>query len=101
MGFRRPTARGARAPRAVLDFRRVCLSVTPVRQMLLRFLMALDTCFATILEQRRPLRLDTTIPDPVFTSTHAIVRGGEVRHLRIQRRTTSAGRDVNESWRKA
>jgi hypothetical protein len=34
--------------------------------------MALATCVATILEKRRPLRVDTMIPDPFFTSTHAI-----------------------------
>jgi hypothetical protein len=34
--------------------------------------MALDTCVATVLEKRRPLPVDTIIPDPIFTSTHAI-----------------------------
>jgi hypothetical protein len=34
--------------------------------------MALATCFATVLERRRPLPVDALIPDPIFTSTHAI-----------------------------
>ena len=34
--------------------------------------MALATCVATILEKRRPLRVDTMIPNPLFMSTHAI-----------------------------
>jgi hypothetical protein len=34
--------------------------------------MTLATCVATILDKRRPLRVDTMIPDPLFTSTHAI-----------------------------
>jgi hypothetical protein len=34
--------------------------------------MALATCVATMVEKRRPLRVDTMIPDPLFTSTHAI-----------------------------
>jgi len=65
--------------------------------------MAPDTCFATILEQRPPLRVDTTIPDPIFTSTHAIVRGRASSHWLdlARRRTTSARRDLNQSWRKA
>jgi len=34
--------------------------------------MALTTCVATILEKRRRLRVDAMIPNPLFTSTHAI-----------------------------
>jgi hypothetical protein len=34
--------------------------------------MALASCFATAAERRRPLRADGMIPDPLFTSTHAI-----------------------------
>jgi hypothetical protein len=34
--------------------------------------MALATCVATILEKRRPLRVDAMMPNPLFTSTHAI-----------------------------
>lgn len=34
--------------------------------------MAVATCVATALEKRRPLRVDRIIPDPLFTSTHAI-----------------------------
>ena len=34
--------------------------------------MALATCVATILEKRRPLRIDAMIPNALFTSTHAI-----------------------------
>ena len=34
--------------------------------------MAVATCVATALERRRPLPVDRIIPDPLFTSTHAI-----------------------------
>jgi pimeloyl-ACP methyl ester carboxylesterase len=34
--------------------------------------MALATCMATAFEKRRPLAVDAIIPDPLFTSTHAI-----------------------------
>ena len=40
--------------------------------MLFNGAMALATCVATIPEKRRPLRVDAMIPDPLFTSTHAI-----------------------------
>jgi uncharacterized protein DUF998 len=34
--------------------------------------MALATCFATAAERHRPLPADDLVPDPLFTSTHAI-----------------------------
>ena len=34
--------------------------------------MALATCFATAVEKRRPLPGDGMVPNPVFTSTHAV-----------------------------
>ena len=34
--------------------------------------MAFATCVATAFEQRRPLPIDAMVPDPLFTSTHAI-----------------------------
>jgi hypothetical protein len=34
--------------------------------------MALATCFATVLDRRRPFPVDAMIPDAIFTSTHAI-----------------------------
>jgi hypothetical protein len=34
--------------------------------------MTLAICVATILERRRPLRVDAMIPDPLFTSTQAV-----------------------------
>jgi len=34
--------------------------------------MPLATCIATRVERRRPLAVDTMIPNPIFTSTHAI-----------------------------
>jgi ligand-binding SRPBCC domain-containing protein len=40
--------------------------------MLFHFVMALATCMATHVERRRRLRVDTLIPDALFTSTHAI-----------------------------
>ena len=66
--------------------------------MLHHFVMASATCDPNVLDKRRPLPVDAMISDPIFTSTHAITR-----KRGIQRRSTaaSAGRDVNESWRKA
>ena len=34
--------------------------------------MVAATCIATTVEKRRPLPVDTLVPDPIFTSTHAI-----------------------------
>ena len=34
--------------------------------------MAFATCAATAFERRRPLGVDAMVPDPLFTSTHAI-----------------------------
>jgi hypothetical protein len=34
--------------------------------------MALATCFATAVERHRSLPADGMVPDPIFTSTHAI-----------------------------
>ena len=34
--------------------------------------MAFATCAATAFEMRRPLVVDAMVPDPLFTSTHAI-----------------------------
>jgi hypothetical protein len=34
--------------------------------------MAFTTCVPTVLDKRRPLPVDEMIPDPLFTSTHAI-----------------------------
>jgi len=34
--------------------------------------MAFAACVATAFEQRRPLPVDAMVPDPLFTSTHAI-----------------------------
>lgn len=34
--------------------------------------MPLATCVATAFEQHRPLPVDALVPDPLFTSTHAI-----------------------------
>jgi Protein of unknown function (DUF998) len=34
--------------------------------------MALATCFATVVEKHRSLPADGMVPDPIFTSTHAI-----------------------------
>src|SRR5436190_310919 len=34
--------------------------------------MAPGTCIATRVERRRPLAVDAMVPDPIFTSTHAI-----------------------------
>ena len=36
------------------------------------FHYAATTCFATVLETRRPLPADAMIPDPIFNSTHAM-----------------------------
>ena len=34
--------------------------------------MPVATCIATTREKRRPLPVDTIVPEPIFTSTHAI-----------------------------
>jgi hypothetical protein len=34
--------------------------------------MVAGTCIATTLEKRRPLPVDTLVPEPIFASTHAI-----------------------------
>src|SRR4029079_12710755 len=43
--------------------------------------MTLATCFATAFERRRPLPVDAMIPDPVFTSTHAITIDAPCDHV--------------------
>jgi hypothetical protein len=48
--------------------------------------LALTTCVATIPEKRRPLRVDTLIPDPLFTSTHAITIDAPRTGLAVDRR---------------
>jgi hypothetical protein len=40
--------------------------------MLFHCLVAAATCVAAAVEKRRPLPVDAVIPDPIFTSTHAI-----------------------------
>ena len=40
--------------------------------MLFNGVMPLATCVATTHEKHRPFRVDAMIPDPLFTSTHAI-----------------------------
>ena len=42
-----------------------------VQQMLLQSVMVAATCIATTLEKRRPLPVDSLVPEPIFTSTHA------------------------------
>jgi hypothetical protein len=43
-----------------------------VQEMLLPKVMVTATCVATTLEKCRPLPVDTFVPEPIFTSTHAI-----------------------------
>ena len=49
-----------------------CCVSRPNSKCSINFVMALATCVADILEKRRPLAVDAMIPDPIFTSTHAI-----------------------------
>ena len=63
--------------------------------------MALAGCVATANEKRRPLPVDAMIPDPLFTSTDAIV---DARHRRgIQRRSAASGQHgaSAERWRRS
>lgn len=71
------SSRESRAQRTCRISRRwrkipACLSASVVQQMLLPLVMALATCFATAAERRRSLPADGMVPDPLFTSTHAI-----------------------------
>jgi hypothetical protein len=77
------------------------------------FVMALATCLATVLERHRRLAVDAMIPDPIFTSTHAITidappeqvwqwivqmgagRAGWYRGMRL----TTAARQVRRAYR--
>jgi hypothetical protein len=105
-------ARGAGVPRAVLDCRRVCLSVTPGTANapsipLWRSTPALQRSSKRVTRRifvERAYAVFARLPHPLLLGFAAIGhRIVEARHLRgIQRRTTaaSAGRDVNESWRK-
>ena len=41
------------------------------------------TCIATTVEKRRPLPIDSLVPEPIFTSTHAIDNDGVPSRTRI------------------
>ena len=55
-----------------LRFLAISRPLMRVQQMLLPRVMVAATCVATTLEKCRPLSVDTLVPEPIFTSTHAI-----------------------------
>jgi hypothetical protein len=56
------------------------------------------TCLATPLEKRRPLRVDAIVPDPVFTSTHAITIDAPPEHVWPWIAQMGSGRAGWYSW---
>jgi hypothetical protein len=54
--------------------------------------MPLATCVATAFEQRRPLPVDALVPDPLFTSTHAITIDAPPGRVLAVDRQMAAGR---------
>jgi hypothetical protein len=60
--------------------------------------MALATCVPTILEKRRPLRVDAMIPNPLFTSTHAITIDARPEQVWPWIAQMGAGRAVLQNW---
>ena len=60
--------------------------------------MAPATCVATILEKRRPLRVDAMIPDPLFMSTHAITIDAPLEQVWPWVAQMGAGRAGWYSW---
>lgn len=64
--------RGCRIADSFLRFRANSRAADAVQQMLLPGLVVAATCIATTLEKRRPLPGDGMVPNPIFTSTHAV-----------------------------
>jgi len=60
--------------------------------------MAFATCVATIYKKRRPLRVDTMISDPLFTSTHAITIDAAPEQVWPRIAQMGAGRAGWYSW---
>src|SRR5512144_3422017 len=60
--------------------------------------MAAATCVATAVERRRPLPVDRIIPDPLFTSTHAITIDAAPRQVWPWIAQMGAGRAGWYSW---
>jgi hypothetical protein len=60
--------------------------------------MALATCFPTAVERHRPLAADGMVPDPIFTSTHAITISAPLEHVWPWIAQMGAGRGGWYSW---
>jgi hypothetical protein len=60
--------------------------------------MALATCFATAAERHRSLPADGMVPDPLFTSTHAITISAPPEHVWPWIAQMGAGRAGWYSW---
>ncbi len=60
--------------------------------------MALATCFATAVERHRSLTADELVPDPIFTSTHAITISAPPEHVWPWVAQMGAGRGGWYSW---
>jgi hypothetical protein len=56
------------------------------------------TCVATPAERRRPLAVDTMVPDPIFTSTHAITINASADRIWPWLAQMGAGRGGWYSW---
>jgi hypothetical protein len=60
--------------------------------------MALATCFATAVERRRSLSADGMVPNPIFTSTHAITINAPPEHVWPWIAQMGSGRAGWYSW---
>ena len=61
-------------------------------------LVVLATCFATAAERHRLLPADAMVPDPIFTSTHAITISAPPEHVWPWIAQMGAGRGGWYSW---
>jgi hypothetical protein len=66
--------------------------------MLLESVMVPATCIATTVEKRRPLRVDSLVPESIFTSTHAITIHAPPERLWPWIAQMGAGRAGWYSW---
>jgi hypothetical protein len=69
-----------------------------VQQMLVPKVMVAATCVATTLEKCRPLPVDTLVPEPIFTSTHAITIDAPAERVWPWIAQMGAGRAGWYSW---
>lgn len=79
--FRRWIGVEYRITDSFLRFLAISRPLMPVHQMLHPTVMVAATCVATTLEKCRPLPVDTLVPEPTFTSTHAITIDGPLEQV--------------------